>query len=329
MPRKATNQPETAGQQPLLSDSPTANPAPNAPDDPIQPPTVEPAPTPEPSLAVVQLAPAGPESTEPWQPSAPLPAGMLSGVTPGLLKAVAQVMQRLQTLAFDARNKHGDFGYASIDAYMAALRPALAEAGLVIIQDLESQQVVNGLLTSQWQFFVLHVGGGVLGPVRFDSAAPANMGAQAFGGVQAYGLKFFLRSLFMVAANEKGEDIDQQPSTKLKDGDTRPAPRNATHGNARPAQAAPAPRAATTAAPAGNGQQQAPAPAQRTFATSLDKLKDRLRAAGVPFSSVARYFAVNDISELSERQITEAGQHLAEAHEKPKGINPDQAPADQ
>lgn len=251
--------------------------------------------TQEPAEWVPTLEYAEPYAPPPSPPSEP----MLSGVTPGLLTAVCCVMAELQTISHDAKNLYDGYAYASIDAYMAAIRPACAKHGLVIIQDLEHQQVASGQLSSQWRFFVLHAGSlGTMGPIRFDSMASASMGAQAAGGAQAYGLKFFLRSLFMVAA-DAADDVDKSKATKLQDGPTRaPAQRRDEGPPARiPSRT--------------RGEKPAIPKAEGAFASPLDKLKARI--ASIPGANLGRcaaYFGLNSVDEFTEKQIIESGEVL-------------------
>ncbi len=243
---------------------------------------------------------------------------MLADLERPLVRGIVSVMQDLNTLHHDSKNQHGNYTYASIDAYMAAVRPAMAKAGLIVVQNLVEQVLESGFLRSDWEFFLIHEAGGVLGPICFRSVAASNMGPQAYGAAQAYALKFLLRSVFLIAADED-EDIDRQKKAPLpKDDTSRP---RVSQQPQQPAGRIPQrTRGEAGAAPKADDP--------KAFVTPLDKLKARIRSIpGASLQRCAAYFGLSSVDEFTEKQIIEANEVLDNFEAKLKAAADDDAAA--
>lgn len=137
-----------------------------------------------------------------------------------IASAICKVMGGVSKLPKTDRNQHGGYNFASIDAFLSAVNPLCADAGLFIMQDETSMEVLPpangqkaGQLHMQFAFMVGHQSGQVWGPVHRSVMVPAT-GAQAFGSAQSYAQKQFMRSLFMIATGDK-DDPDFQHADNL------------------------------------------------------------------------------------------------------------------
>jgi len=157
--------------------------------------------------------------------------------------AICKVMGGISKLPKADRNQHGGYNFASIDAFLAAVNPLCADAGLFIMQDETAMEILPpangqkaGQLHMQFAFMVGHSSGQVWGPVSRSVMVPAT-GAQAFGSAQSYAQKQFMRSLFMIATGDKDDPDFQQADT---------LPSRARQQQPRQQAAAPAPQPVST-----------------------------------------------------------------------------------
>jgi hypothetical protein len=162
-------------------------------------------------------------------------------------------MREVRTLGTDTRNEHARYNYVSIDKFLEAIGPKLAEAGLIITQDEVAAEIkagapddqgkIKSALYVRYAFGLVHEGGAGWGPVYRSVALPAT-GPQSFGSAESYMMKRFMRSLFMVPTGEK--DADEEAAGEIPSAGRNGArtaqgsPPAATRGHQRP-QAAPAP----------------------------------------------------------------------------------------
>lgn len=179
-----------------------------------------------------------------------------NGMPAEIAKAVIGVMRAVRTLGTDTRNEHARYNYVSIDKFLEAIGPKLAEHGLIITQDEIAAEIragapdeqgrVRSALYVRYAFGLVHESGAGWGPVYRSVALPAT-GPQSFGSAESYMMKRFMRSLFMVPTGEKDADEEaatEMPSTGRTGARTaHEAPRAARSTPQRP-QAAPAPSAA-------------------------------------------------------------------------------------
>lgn len=142
--------------------------------------------------------------------------------------AIAQVMGGIEKLSKDDTNKHANYKFASIDAFLEEVRPLMAKANLVIDSDEEDFEVIAGTKVDQrgnevddsWlkmrYAFYIYCQGATHGPRYRTTMVRASMGSQAFGAAQSYAEKQFLRSLFKIATGEGGSiDADSHEQSNL------------------------------------------------------------------------------------------------------------------
>jgi hypothetical protein len=60
-----------------------------------------------------------------------------------IAEAVAKIMGEIKSLPKSEHNGHGQYDFASIDAFLCAVGPLCAEAGIIVIQDEESLEMMQ------------------------------------------------------------------------------------------------------------------------------------------------------------------------------------------
>jgi len=143
---------------------------------------------------------------------------------------IVKVMGSIKRLAKDNENKFQRYNYASIDAFLEAVGPLMAEAGIFIIPEEESTETVEtekknsegttGWLRVHWSFIIGHTDGSLFGPLHRTVMVPAS-GAQAFGSAMSYAVKQFMRGLFCIPTGD-GDDPDADKKQPLPTGRTQP-----------------------------------------------------------------------------------------------------------
>ena len=132
-----------------------------------------------------------------------------------IVGAIAQAMGSIGKLGKENKNSHGNYQFTSIDDFMAATSKACSEAGIAIMQDETSLEVIDKgnkqWLKVSYVFTVHHSSGETMGPFT-RSVAVMFTGAQAFGAAQSYALKQFMRSTFQIATGD-ADDPDYDPPT--------------------------------------------------------------------------------------------------------------------
>ena len=140
---------------------------------------------------------------------------VMTAFPPKIGAAIIKVMQSVGKLAKEDKNDHGNYKFASVDAFLEAVQPACADAGLIIIQDEESFSAADGWLTLTFRFGLAHESGEMWAQQpRRSIMVSSKMGAQAFGAAQSYALKQFMRALFQIPTGDR-EDADNHAPADL------------------------------------------------------------------------------------------------------------------
>ena len=159
---------------------------------------------------------------------------MTAAMPPKVAGAINAVSAEVPKLGKGEKNTHGNYNFASIDDFLEAVRPICAKHGLIIVQDEDGFEVLEGWLLIRYKFTLAHSTGETWShSPRRSIMVNSKMGAQAFGAAQSYSLKQFMRSLFQIATGEAGEDADSHPQSKLpeaKNGTNKPADSHTTGG---------------------------------------------------------------------------------------------------
>lgn len=132
--------------------------------------------------------------------------------------AVAAIMGAVKSLPKSDENRHGGYNFASIDAFLSAVGPMCADAGLILIQDEESLETLQrgdrSWLRITYSFVLAHSSGVVWERPMRRSVIQRIDGPQVTGSMQSYAQKQFLRSLFMIPCAD-GEDSDHAPKESM------------------------------------------------------------------------------------------------------------------
>lgn len=176
------------------------------------------------------------------------------GIPAEIAKAIGAVMAQVKALPKGEHNAHGGYAFASIDDFLAFVGPLCSSAGLIVIQDEESADLIDrgskGWLKVTYSFTLAHTGGALWDrPMRRSVLQPVT-GPQTTGSSQSYALKQFLRSLFQIPTGDR-DDADYHAKTDMpaaqQPAPPQKAPQRPAQRDERPARANPAPRAAERA----------------------------------------------------------------------------------
>lgn len=136
---------------------------------------------------------------------------------------IVQVMATIKRLAKTEENRFQHYNYASIDDFLEAVGPLMAEAGIFLLTDEVSTEITtsdkkdregtSSWLTIRWAFTIGHSSGSLYGPLTRSVIVPAS-GAQAYGSALSYALKQFMRGLFAIPTGD-GDDPDAQRKEDL------------------------------------------------------------------------------------------------------------------
>lgn len=211
--------------------------------------------------------------------------------------AIIEIMGEVQKLQKSEHNQHGNYDFASIDAFLNAMRPLCAGKGLAILADEVDEEMIisgekeyKGNKTIQYQtrvkyhVYLMHKSGAMAGPVSRHVTLPY-IGAQTSGSAQSYMLKQFMRGLFQIATGDK-DDPDFRAPYGEEEGrsqgknEQRPN-RNAPPSNPEPEPPKkPAPHVITICEPDESGVAMATAEDLKKFAQKLKWFYDHSETAG-------------------------------------------------
>jgi len=174
-----------------------------------------------------------------------------------IAKAIGEVMAKIMSIPKGERNEHDNYNFASIDDFLAFIGPLCSTAGLIILQDQESAELLDrsgkGWLKITYSFTLAHISGVVSDrPIR-RTVLHQVRGPQTTGSSQSYALKQFLRSLFQVPTGDY-DDADYQAKTDMPAADTQARQKPQDHPD-RQQRLTPQPKAsqATQRLPVGPG----------------------------------------------------------------------------
>lgn len=137
---------------------------------------------------------------------------------PVVAAAIAAVMGQITSLPKTERNEHGHYNFASIDAFLEAIGPLCVSAGLLILQDEESLEILDRggkmWVRITFSFTLAHSSGAVWERPMRRTVLQQIAGPQTTGSAQSYALKMFMRSLFQIPTGDM-EDADYQPKDAM------------------------------------------------------------------------------------------------------------------
>lgn len=156
----------------------------------------------------------------------------MSDQTKSLITAMNHVSMSVGKIAKDDYNKHSNYKFASIDNFLSAINPAMADNGLVPFIQQVGAEVVERLNQygktsvwerSTWDCSILHADGGEYGPVRRIVEVPLS-GAQTNGAAQSYVQKVFYRMAFNIPTGDPDTDSFAQNDTTQPAKANQPSP---------------------------------------------------------------------------------------------------------
>ena len=157
--------------------------------------------------------------------------------------AINAAMAKIKQLRKDDRNPHGNYSFASIDAFLDMCRPICSEHGLhpqVNSVNSETFNAGNGKLWAKFSYLIAmgHVSGETTEPVGMDVMLPLT-GAQTSGSAQSYAVKQFLRGLLLISTGDK-DDVDLKPQAPEEGVEAAQTPLDLSETEEQPDAATPA-----------------------------------------------------------------------------------------
>jgi len=127
-----------------------------------------------------------------------------------IVKSIIKTSLDIGKLAKADHNKFDKYNFVSIDKFLEATGPALAQNGLIIqMEEDDCQRIERGgkpWLMFAYEFTVMHTSGEALPSSRRTVHVPFT-GPQSTGSAQSYALKQFMRGLFQITTGDK-DDAD-------------------------------------------------------------------------------------------------------------------------
>ena len=144
----------------------------------------------------------------------PQPAGG-NRLPADIAKAIGEVLLQALDPPQAGRNGHDGHDYAGTDPFLAFVGPLCSKAGLIVLQDEESAELLDrggqAWLRVTYAFTLAHTSGALAErPIRRTVLEPVQ-GLETGGRCQSCALRQFLGSLFQVPAGDR-DDADRQPS---------------------------------------------------------------------------------------------------------------------
>ena len=130
--------------------------------------------------------------------------------------AISAAMGEIQKLGKDDKNPHGNYSFASIDAFLDMCRPICAAHGLHPLVNTVASDTFEAGNNKLWakftyQISLAHTSGENIEPVGMDVMLPLT-GAQTSGSAQSYAVKQFLRGLFLISTGDKDDPDFHKPA---------------------------------------------------------------------------------------------------------------------
>jgi hypothetical protein len=154
-------------------------------------------------------------------------------------RAIAEVMGQIKSLPKGATNSHAGYNFASIDNFLSVVGPLCAAAGLIVLQDEDTVDLIDragkAWLRITYSFQLAHSSGAIWERTMRRTDFQRIDGPQTTGGTQSYALKQFLRSLFQIPTGDR-DDADFTPKEDMP-AQTRQPVQDAPRPKAAPASA--------------------------------------------------------------------------------------------
>lgn len=188
-----------------------------------------------------------------------------------LARALVRATLEFGEIIKNKENNHLKTKYADLEAYIAAVRPALANQGIVLVSRTGLRSFSEQVSTVLTVTLMHEMGGTLASEVLVPPASLAN--PQAFGSFVQYKRRYLMAGLLNLAAEDDDGNMGRDDKSANTSTNTRPAPRQ---NPAQPARAAQPAKPATTPATPAKQEQPVVAPA----AAATETVKAAPAAAG-------------------------------------------------
>lgn len=150
--------------------------------------------------------------------ASPAPVLPHTGIPVEIAKAIGEVMTQIKSLPKAEHNAHGGYAFASVDAFMAAVGPLCSGAGLIVMQDEDSIDLMERAgktwVKMTYSFTLAHTSGVLWNRPTRRTVFQRIDGPQTTGGTQSYALKMYLRALFCIPTGDQ-DDPDYHPKEAM------------------------------------------------------------------------------------------------------------------
>ncbi len=148
-----------------------------------------------------------------------------------IAEAISAVMARVKNVEKKGENKFHGYKFARIEDLLAQVQPAMAENGLIIVQDELKHELIAGdsVMTATYEFTLAHTSGQVW-PIKAKhtgmSSARNSKGGfddKALNKCHTAARKYFLLALFQIPAGDlpdadtEADKESHQPSNAVSD----------------------------------------------------------------------------------------------------------------
>lgn len=136
--------------------------------------------------------------------------------------AIVAVMSQIKRLEKADQNTFGKYAFTSVDDFKDALRPLMAENGLVPSVDeisFEFKEVASGkdkitaLAVYKFAIQLKHDSGECTDPENITIALPFT-GAQSTGAARSYALKEWMKGRFLVSTGDRQDEADERENSE-------------------------------------------------------------------------------------------------------------------
>ncbi len=149
---------------------------------------------------------------------------------PELAAAILAAMTAVAPIAKSARNDHGRYNYASVDAFLELTNPACAGAGffvkpvvvcatdreVVVLDSQTKQQKMRRVVDYTFKFRLIHATGKMWTDEEDRRRVTVDWtGPQCFQAAESFALKAYLRTLLQIPTGDKEADAEAQHSAEI------------------------------------------------------------------------------------------------------------------
>lgn len=143
--------------------------------------------------------------------------------------SIVLVMRAVGRIVKEAKNQHGGYRYASVDAFLEATNPACAEAGLIIkpVQtgceldeierwDKDGKARKARVAKFRFKFRLIHESGAMWTDPDDERTVVLDWtGPQTFQAAESFALKAYIRTLCQISTGDADADAQEQHNAEI------------------------------------------------------------------------------------------------------------------